>query len=140
MQSATQADTPRATKKMLWTGRVISALPVLMLVFSGTMKLVKPHQVVEGFNHLGWPDRLALGLGVVEIACAVIYVIPRTFILGAILMTGYLGGATATHVRIGESGNAVVPVILGVLAWLGLYLRDPRLRALVPLRKLVTDS
>jgi len=121
------------SKKMLWAGYVVSALPVLLLLFSGVMKLVKPAEVVEGFGKLGWDESLALGLGILELACTVIYVIPRTSVLGAILLTGYLGGATATHVRIGDQFFG--PVILGVLVWGGLYLRDPRLRALLPLRR-----
>ena len=121
------------SKKMLSAGYVVSALPVLLLLFSGVMKLVKPAEVVEGFGKLGWDESLALGLGILELACTVIYVIPRTSVLGAILLTGYLGGATATHVRIGDQFFG--PVILGVLVWGGLYLRDPRLRALLPLRR-----
>ena len=119
-------------KKMLWVGYVVSAVPVLMLLMSAIMKFAKPPAVVEGFTHLGWPENLALPLGVVELVCVIIYVIPQTAVLGAILLTGYLGGAIATHVRIGE--GFIGPAIFGVLVWLGLYLRDPRLRALVPLR------
>jgi DoxX-like protein len=129
-----QSDTHTAfvSKKMLWAGYIISVLPVLMLLFSGVMKLMKPASVVEGFVRLGYPEGLALGIGVVELACAALYVIPRTSVLGAILLTGYLGGATATHVRIGEPFFA--PIVLGVLVWGGLFLRDARLRALLPLR------
>lgn len=119
-------------KKMLWVGYVVSAVPVLMLLMSAIMKFAKPPAVVEGFTHLGWPENLALALGVVELVCVIIYVIPQTAVLGAILLTGYLGGAIATHVRVGE--GFIGPAIFGVLVWLGLYLRDPRLRALVPLR------
>jgi len=131
MRSDTQ--TAHVSKKMLWAGRILSALPVLMLLFSGVMKLVKPAAVLEGFVGLGFPESFALGIGIVEIACAVLYVIPRTSVLGAILLTGYLGGATATHVRIGEP--IFIPIVLGVLVWGGLYLRDERLRALLPLRQ-----
>jgi len=131
MQSATQ--TAPVSKKKLWAGRILSALPVLMLLFSGVMKLVKPAAVVQGFAHFGYPESLALSIGILELACAVVYVIPRTSVLGAILLTGYLGGATATHVRIGEA-LFIIPVILGVLVWGGLFLRDDRLRALIPLR------
>ncbi len=120
------------SKKALWAGRVLSTLPVLMLLMSGVMKLMKPTEVVEGFAKLGWPDSLALGLGVVELVCTALYVIPRTSILGAILLTGYLGGAIATHVRIGDP--FIGPVIFGIFIWLGLYLRDARLRVLIPLR------
>jgi hypothetical protein len=120
------------SRKMVWAGRIVGALPVLMLLFSGVMKLVKPPAVSEGFVHLGYPDSLALGLGIVELACTVLYIIPRTAVLGAILLTGYLGGAVATHLRIGEP--FIGPFIFGVLLWAGLYLRDRRLRALIPLR------
>jgi uncharacterized protein YndB with AHSA1/START domain len=112
------------------TGWIISAPAVLLLVMSGVMKLVKPPFVAEGFVHLGYPESLALGLGALELVCTLVYLFPRTSILGAILLTGYLGGATATHVRVGEP--FYIPVALGVLLWCGLYLREPRLRALVP--------
>ena len=131
MQSAAQ--TAPVSKKRLWAGRILSALPVLMLLFSGVMKLMKPAAVVQGFAHFGYPESLALSIGILELACAVVYVIPRTSVLGAILMTAYLGGATATHVRIGDP-SFFIPVILGVLVWGGLFLRDDRLRALIPLR------
>ncbi|MBW8874296.1 MAG: DoxX family protein [Acidobacteria bacterium] len=119
---------------MLWTGYVISAIPVLMLLFSGIMKLVKPPSVVEGFVRLGYPASLVVAIGILEIACTIIYLIPRTSVLGAILLAGYLGGATATLVRVGESAF-IAPVVFGVLIWLGLFLREPRLRALLPLRQ-----
>lgn len=118
---------------MLWVGWIVSAIPVVMLTMSGIMKLMKPAPVVEGFEHLGWPISLALALGIVELVCTVIYVIPRTAVLGAILLTGYLGGAIATHVRIGEV--FIGPAVFGMLVWLGLYLRDPRIRDLLPLRE-----
>ena len=120
-------------KWMLWTGRIFSTLPVLLLLFSGGMKLIKPPGLEEGFTHLGYSMDLALGLGILELACTILYVIPVTSFLGAILLTGYLGGATATHLRIGDPYFA--PVVLGVLVWGGLYLRDLRLRALIPLRR-----
>ncbi len=131
MPSGTQ--TAPASKKRLWAGRIISALPVLLLLFSGVLKLIKPAPVVQGLAHFGYPESLALSLGILEIACTVVYVIPRTSVLGAILMTAYLGRATATNVRVGDA-LFFVPPILGVLVWGGLYLRDDRLRALVPLR------
>ena len=130
MQSATHT-APVSTKR-LWAGRIMSALPVLMLLFSGVMKLVKPAPVVEEFARLGYPDSVTLGIGILEIVCTVVYVIPRTSMLGAILLTGYLGGATATHVRIGDP--FFFPIVFGVLVWGGLFLRDDRLRALIPLR------
>ncbi len=124
------------SKTAFWVGHAVSAFPVLMLFASGAMKLAKPDFVVKGMAEHGYPENLILGLGVVEITCTVLYLIPRTSILGAILLTGYLGGATATHVRIGEFSQAFMGAIpFGVLLWLGLYLREPRLRALTPLRK-----
>ena len=132
MPSVTQ--TAPVSRKLLWAGRILSALPVLMLLFSGVMKLMKPAPVVEGFARFGYPESLIFGIAILEITCTVVYVIPRTSILGAILLTGYLGGATATHVRIGDPAF-IMPAILGVLVWGGLFLRDDRLRALIPLRK-----
>jgi DoxX-like protein len=120
------------SKKRLWIGRIISAIPVLMLLFSGIIKLIKPAAVVEEFARLGYPESLIIGIGILELFCTVVYLIPRSSILGAILLTGYLGGATATHVRIADPFFA--PVVLGVLIWGGLFLRDNRLRALIPLR------
>src|SRR5438874_146017 len=120
------------SKASLWSGYVLSALPALMLLFSGVTKLLKPDFVREGFVHLGWDDNLSLPLGIVEIACAIIYVIPRTSVLGAILVTGYLGGAIATHLRIHE--QFIGPLLFGVLVWGGLWLRCKRVRALIPLR------
>jgi hypothetical protein len=117
---------------MFWAGCVMSALPVLMLLMSGGMKFTNAKEVVEGVSKLGWDLSLLPKLGVVELACTALYVIPRTSVLGAILLTGYLGGATAAHVRVGEQFAA--PVVLGVLIWGGLYLRDLRIRSLIPLR------
>ena len=119
---------------MIWLGWVVSVLPVLGLVMSAVFKFLKPADLVKEFGRLGWPENLAFGLGIVEIVCTILYVIPQTSVLGAILLTGYLGGATATHVRIGD--GFVPPIVMGVLIWLGLFLRDARLRALIPLRRL----
>ena len=122
------------SKKMLWTGRILSVLPALLLIFSGVLKLMKPVAVVEGFAHYGYSEDLILTLGILEIGCTLVYAIPRTAVLGAILMTAYLGGATATNVRVGDP-SFVATVVLGVLVWAGLYLRDERVRALIPLRR-----
>ena len=103
--------------KMLWAGRIVSALPVLMFIVSGILKLLKLEAVKDQFSKLGWDPNLLLGLGILELICAVIYVIPRTSMLGAILLTGYLGGAIATHVRVGE--QFIMPAVLGVLIWEG---------------------
>jgi DoxX-like protein len=131
MQSGTQ--NVAVSKKMLWTGLIISALPVLLLVFSGVLKLIKPAVVVEEFARLGYPESLVVGIGILELFCTVVYLIPRSSVLGAILLTGYLGGAVATHVRIGDP--FFNPIIPGILVWVGLFLRDNRLRALIPLRR-----
>ena len=121
----------------LWTGRIMSALPALFLFADGVGKLVKPAPVVEGTVQLGYPESVLVGLGIVLLACTVLYVIPRTAVFGAILLTGYLGGAIATHVRVGSPlfSHILFPVYLAVLLWGGLYLRDERLRALIPLRR-----
>ncbi len=133
MQSAIQS--APTSSKMLWAGRIISALLGLFLLLDGVMKLVKPAPVVEGTVKLGYPESVIIPLGIVLTACTVLYLIPRTSILGAILLTGYLGGAVATHVRAGEPWfNILFPVVFGVLIWGGLYLRDDRLRALIPMR------
>lgn len=111
----------------------MSAPPVLLLLFSASMKVLKLPAAMEGFARMGYPEYVALPLGIVELTCTVLYLIPRTSVLGAILLTGYLGGATATHLRIGEPFH--MAIILGILVWGGLYLRDERLRALIPLRQ-----
>jgi uncharacterized membrane protein YphA (DoxX/SURF4 family) len=121
------------SKPVLWVGRVLSALPVLMLTFSAVMKFSRSPQVMEGFvGKFGYPEGTLLPIGVVELICALLYAVPRTSVLGAILLTGYMGGATATHVRVSDPW--FMAVLLGVVAWAGLYLREPRLRALLPLR------
>jgi hypothetical protein len=121
---------------MLWTGRILSAIPALFLLVDGVMKLLKPEVVVEATVRLGYPESVIFGLGVVLLACTVLYLIPQTSVLGAILLTGYLGGAVATHVRVGDELFPIVfPVIVGALLWGGLVLCDARLQALLPLRR-----
>ena len=122
------------SKGMVWTGRVVSAIPVLLMVFSAAMKFAKPAPVVEGMVRLGFPSGLLFVVGVLEFLSCVVYVIPRTAVLGAILMTGYLGGATVTNVRVGDP-SWIVTVVLGVLVWGGLFFRDERVRALIPFRR-----
>jgi hypothetical protein len=117
---------------MLWAGRVLSSLPVLLFAFTATFCLLNPAAAAQGFAHYGYPDGAMLPITFVELACAIVYAIPRTAVLGAILMTGYLGGATATHARVGEP--FYLPIIVGIVVWLGLFLRDARLRALIPVR------
>ena len=111
----------------------MTALIVLLFVFSAVMKLMKPANVVEEFTRSGFPERLLLGIGILELACTLLYAIPRTAVLGAILLTGYLGGAIVTHLRIGEA--VIGPAVIGVVVWGGIFLRDPRLRDLIPLRR-----
>ncbi len=120
------------SKKRLWTGRILSGLVVLFLLFNGAMAFTNLPSVKQGFAHIGYPESLGFAIGTLLLTCAALYAIPRTSVLGAILLTGYLGGATATHLRIGEP--FYFPILVGVLVWVGLYLREDRLRALVPLR------
>jgi len=118
-----------------WAGWVTSALPALFLTFDAVIHIMKIPPVVDAFAQLGYPISVAVPLGIVELVCLAVYVTPQTSVLGAILLTGYLGGAVATHVRVGAGLFPVLfPVMLGVLFWGGLVLRDQRLRALIPLR------
>jgi hypothetical protein len=130
-----QSDTPTAPASgaRLWAGRILSALPVLLMVVTGLFSLLKPAAVMPGFVHYGYPDGALERIATVEILCAILYAIPRTSILGAILLTGYLGGATATHVRVGEP--FFIPIVVGIVVWAGLFLRDERVRALIPQRR-----
>ena len=129
------APTVPVSKKRLWAGRIMSVLPALFLLVDGAMKLVKPEVVVKATVELGYGEAVILPLGVVLLACTILYLIPRTAVLGAILLTGYLGGAVATHVRAGQGQFEILfPVVVGALLWGGLVLRDDRLRTLLPLR------
>ena len=124
--------TAGVSNKAQWTGRILSGIAVLFLLFDAIGKLMQPEAVVKGTAELGWPADVILTLGILQVICLIAYLIPRTAVLGAILWTGYLGGAIATHVRIGE--GFLPPVILGILLWGGLWLRDTRVRALLPFR------
>jgi hypothetical protein len=108
----------------------------VFLVVDGAMKVMKAPVAVEGSIQLGYPERVVVAIGIVLLVCTLLYVVPRTSILGAILLTGYLGGAIATHVRVGNPlfTHVLFPVYVGVMVWGGLFLRDSRLRALIPLR------
>lgn len=129
-----EAQTGGISTKMLWTGRILSAVPVLLVAFGAIVKWMKAPGVAEGFAHAGLPERLMVPIGLLESICVVVYVIPRTAVLGAILLTGLLGGACVTNLRIGDPSSPL-PVGLGMLAWGGLFLHDERLRALIPLRR-----
>jgi len=123
------------SKTARWTGRVMGVLPCLMLLQSSAMKFLLPTGVPEHFAELGWNLGTMWWMGVLEAACTVAYLVPRTAMLGAILLSGYLGGGMAAHVRIGDWAVVLFPLILGILLWGGLYLREPRLRALIPFRQ-----
>ena len=116
----------------VWAGNIVSGLGVLFMLMDGAMHLMAPAPVVEAFHQLGVPLSLAVPLGIIELLCVAVYVFPRTSVLGAVLLTGYLGGAVASHVRVGDPVFPVVfPVLIGVLFWGGLFLRDDRLRTLI---------
>ena len=124
-----------SSKKIIWLGRVISFLSLLPFLMSAIMKFTNNPQVVQGMAQFGFPNSLIIVLAILEILCVILYAIPVTSIIGAILFTGYIGGAICTHLRVGE--HAFLQIILGILIWLGLYLRDSRIRDLIPLRKKV---
>jgi hypothetical protein len=121
------------SKKLLWTGRVISGLAALLILFAAIPKLFVLAPMVEGFQQAGFPATAVFTVGVIELGCAVLYLIPRTRVLGAILMTGLMGGATAANVRVSNPAM-IMTVLIGMLAWVGLFFRDERVRALLPLR------
>ena len=120
--------------KAVWAGRVISVLASLVFLFSAFLKLKGGPELAQGIAHLGLPESMVMPLAIVEISCTVIYLIPATSVLGAILLAGYVGGTICTHWRVGDP--FFVQIALGLLVWLGLYLRDARVRRLVPLREL----
>ena len=120
--------------KVVLIGRIISVLVGLAFAASGVMKLMGPPEVAQGFAHLGLPESMIMPLGILEISCVIIYWIPMTSMVGAILLTGYMGGAICTHWRAGEP--PIAQIIFPIVVWLGLYLRDNRVRSLIPIRKL----
>ena len=126
--------TQAVSSKAVWIGRVLTGLIVIFMIFDAGVKLLKLPAAVEGTVRLGYPAEQIVTLGVVVLVCVALYAIPRTAVLGAILLTGYLGGATATQARV-NSGLFVLPVLFGMVVWAGLYFRDARLRALLPLSK-----
>ena len=134
MDSATQVAMP--SKAIKWTSYVLSTLVVLFLLMDSIMKLLKLPIVLDASAKLGFSAPVVFTIGVILLFCVILYVIPQTSVLGAILLTGYLGGAVCTHLRLGNPllGYLLFPTYLGALLWLGLYLREPRLRALLPFR------
>jgi hypothetical protein len=127
--------TARTRQVMVWAGRVISVLPLLVVLTSARWKLTDAPTYVTEFARIGWPHDALPRLAILQLAFMLLYVIPRTSVLGAVLLTGYLGGAIASYVRIGEYWPPLVPLTTALLAWLGIYLREPRLRALLPFRR-----
>lgn len=126
-----QPETASISRKQLWTGRVLSGVASAFFLMDAGMKLAKPAPVVQATVQLGYPESTILGIGVVLLVCTVLYLIPRTALLGAALLTGYLGGAVATHVRVNAPWfNILFPVFFGCIVWGGLYLRDRRLRSI----------
>lgn len=127
----------RVSPGRLWAGRIAGGLAILFLLFDTIIKVLRLPAAVEGTVRLGYPESAVLGIGIIELVCLVAYVIPRTSILGAILLTGYLGGAVATHVRIGSPllSHTLFPIYVGLLVWGALVLRDDRLRTLLPLQR-----
>jgi len=132
----TDQQTRALSNKQLWTGRVVSGLAMLFLLFDSVIKVLRLPPAIEGTVQLGYPESVVLGIGLVQMVCLVAYAVPRTAIIGAVLMTGYLGGAIATHVRLGNPlfSHVLFPIYVAALVWGGLFLRDGRLRAIVALR------
>jgi DoxX-like family len=128
---------PSVSIGRLWTGRVLGILPALFLLLDGIMKLMRPEMVVKTTVQIGYSEDIIVPLGIVLLVCTILYLIPQTSVLGAILLTGYLGGAVATNARIGSPlfSHILFPVYIGVLIWGGLFLRDPRVSALIPFRR-----
>lgn len=127
----------RVSRKGYWTGWVLSALVILFLTFDAVIKFTHIPVVTEAFAKLGLPESLAVPLGILLLTCVALYAIPKSAVLGAVLLTGYLGGAIATHLRVGDPlfSHVLFPVYLGAFVWGGIFLREPRLRELLPLRR-----
>jgi len=125
-----------ASRKAVWTGRVLSGLAVLFLLFDAGVKVLEHPMAVQGTAELGYPQAVIFGLGILQLVCLAVYLVPRTAALGAVLWTGYFGGAVATHVRIGHPlfSHVLFPVYVAALLWAGLWLRDERLRSVLPVR------
>lgn len=131
------SDVRDARPAALWAGRILTGLSVAFLLFDATVKVLQLPVAVEGTVELGYPPNVILGIGLVQLACLFLYIVPRTAVLGALLWTGYLGGAVATHVRVGHPlfSHTLFPIYVATMIWAALWLRDARVRALLPLRK-----
>jgi hypothetical protein len=134
MPSAINTASPSNAR--LWTGRVLTTLTTLFLVFDGVMKLFQPQPVTQAMTQLGFPLHLSVPIGIILLVCTLLYALPRTAVFGAMLLTGYLGGAIVVQMRIDAPllSTTLFPIYFAVLLWAGIYLREPRLRALIPIR------
>ena len=132
--AAVQAPEKSRRPWLLWVGWAVSLWPAFVVISSATWKLSRNAWYVGEFHRIGWPESVLTGLALLQLSFLALYLIPQTSVLGAILLTGYLGGAIATYVRIGELYPVLVPLSTSMIAWLGIYLREARLRAIVPLR------
>lgn len=123
--------------RSLWTGRVLSTLAILFLLFDSVIKVLRAQVAVESTVQLGYPETVIFGIGLVELVCLALYAFPPTSVFGAILLTGHLGGAIATHVRVGSPlfSHTIFPIYIALLIWGGLWLRNERLRSLIPIRR-----
>ncbi len=130
----TEQSTPAVSRGLWWTGAILTGLTGLFIIgASGLPKFIQPAGMEVNVTPLGWRMDQMTTLGIVEVACGILYLIPKTSVLGAVLLTAYLGGATATHARIGDP--FFFPIIIGIIMWLGIYLREPRLWPLSPIRR-----
>jgi hypothetical protein len=131
-----EGQTVPVSKKRLWIGRIMSGVDVLFLLFDSTTKLLRVEAVMKAAEQIGYPPSTMLPIGLILLVCVVVYLIPRTAVLGAVLLTGYLGGAVATHVRVGDPllSHTFLPIYFAVLIWGGLYLRDRRVHAAIARR------
>jgi hypothetical protein len=130
-------DAPVRQRKMRWVvlaGWVLSLWPAFVIISSATWKLTRNPWYVREFGRIGWPEGALTGLALLQLGCLLLFLIPPTAVLGAVLLSGYLGGAIASYVRMGEPYPVLVPLSTSLIAWAGIYLRDERLRALLPLR------
>ena len=136
-RTTTDMSAPSTSKGLRWTGYIVTGLITAFMLLDGVLKLIKIQPVIDGTVRLGYPESSIRVIGSAALISAILYAIPQTTVHGAILLTGFLGGAVATHLRAGEPlFNCTFPVIFGVIAWLGVYCRDARLRSLLPLRRL----
>lgn len=120
-------------KRVLWVGWTVTVLVSLLFLLSASMKVIGGLEVSQGMEHLGLPESMILPLAILELLCVLVYAVPATSVLGAVLLTGYLGGAICSHWRVDDP--VLVPIVLGLFVWLGIFLREPRLKALLPFRR-----